>query len=99
MLGHQGKSCVFALCTERSARGTHDVGGAGRQQRRQQRVQLAQLVAAGDGVQQVVADDPEPSAAAAVRTDVVQLRARAMLNGRRYPSTRAHVVAGLQECV
>jgi len=82
MLGRQGFSCGSELRTERSARGTHNVGGAGRQQSRQQRVQLAQLVAAGDGVQQVVADDPEPSATGTIRTYVVQLRAQRMLDGR-----------------
>ena len=63
-------------------REAYDVGGAGRQERRQQRVQLAQLVAAGDGVQQVVADDSEPSATGTIRTYVVQLRAQRMLDGR-----------------
>ena len=60
-------------------RATHDVGGASRQERRQQRVQLAQLIAASHRVQQVVAHHQEASPALAVRGDVVQLQMTRMM--------------------
>ena len=68
---------------------THDIGGASGEQRRQQRVQLAQLVAAGDGVEQVVSHQREAPAAAVVRDNMGQLQIPGILTPRAKHRTTA----------